>query len=112
MTRLNRIWFTLLVLAGILVLSSLQAGGSSRTIVGSQQPPVGSGSWQIRQPTGALATPLGTYFDHLVVIMMGNQGINDICGNNLPPCNEYNTLSRSRLPNSYVVAQQYLSLAI
>ena len=112
MTRLNRIWFTLLVLAGILVLSSLQAGGSSGTIVGSQQPPVGSGSLQIRQPTGALATPLGNYFDHLVVIMMENQGINDICGSNPPPCNGSNTPYMSSLANSYGISQQYLSLVI
>ena len=112
MTRLNRIWFTLLVLAGILVLSSLQAGGSSRTIVGSQQPPLGSGSLQIRQPTGALATPLGNYFDHLVVIMMENQGINDICGSNPPPCNGSNTPYMSSLANSYGISQQYLSLVI
>ncbi len=112
MTRLNRIWFTLLVLAGILVLSSLQAGGSSRTIVGSQQPPVGSGSLQIRQPTGALATPLGNYFDHLVVIMMENEGINDICSSNPPPCNGSNTPYMSSLANSYGISQQYLSLVI
>src|SRR5947199_9198417 len=113
MTRLNRIWFTLLVLAGILVLSSLQAGGSGRTIVGSQQPPVGSGSLQIRQPTGALATPpLGNYFDHLVVIMMENEGINDICGSNPPPCNGSNTPYMSSLANSYGISQQYLSLVI
>ena len=112
MTRLNRIWFTLLVLAGILVLSSLQAGGSSRTIVGSQQPHVGSGSLQIRQPTGALATPLGNYFDHLVVIMMENEGINDICGSNPPPCNGSNTPYMSSLANSYGISQQYLSLVI
>src|SRR5437867_1704340 len=112
MTRLNRIWFTLLVLAGILVLSSLQAGGSSRTIVGSQQPPVGSGSLQIRQPTGALATPLVNYFDHLVVIMMENEGINDICSSNPPPCNGSNTPYMSSLANSYGISQQYLSLVI
>src|SRR5436309_7972697 len=112
MTRLNRIWFTLLVLAGILVLSSLQAGGSSRTIVGSQQPPVGSGSLQIRQPTGALASQLGNYFDHLVVIMMENEGINDICGRNPPPCNGSNTPYMSSLANSYGISQQYLSLVI
>src|SRR5436309_1220773 len=113
MTRLNRIWFTLLVLAGILVLSSLQAGGSGRTIVGSQQPPVGSGSLQIRQPTGALATPpLGNYFNHLVVIMMENEGINDICGRNPPPCNGSNAPYMSSLANSYGISQQYLSLVI
>src|SRR2546422_290627 len=113
MTRLYRISFTLLVLAAILLLSSLLAGGSSRTIVGSQQSPVGSGSLQIPQPTGALATsPLGNYFDHLVVIMMENEGINDICGSNPPPCNGSNTPYMSSLANSYGISQQYLSLVI
>src|SRR5216117_3307316 len=113
MTRLNRIWFTLLVLTGILLLSSLQTGGSSRIIVSSLQPPVGSGSLQIHQSTGAPATsPTGNYFDHLVVIMMENEGINDICGSNPPPCNGSNTPYMSSLANSYGISQQYLSLVI
>src|SRR2546430_14127519 len=31
------------------------------------------------------SAPSGTYFDHLVFIIMENAGISDICGSNLPP---------------------------
>src|SRR2546430_835556 len=103
MTRPNRIWFTLPVLTGILLVSA----------IGSQQLPVGSGSSQIHRSAVAPSSPLpGNYFDHLVVIMMENEGINDICGRNPPPCNGSNTPYMSSLANSYGISQQYLSLVI
>ena len=43
---------------------------------------------------------------------MENEGINDICGSNPPPCNGSNTPYMSSLANSYGISQQYLSLVI
>src|SRR2546427_4496815 len=85
MTRPNRIWFTLPVLTGILLVSA----------IGSQQLPVGSGSLQIHRSAGAPSSPLpGNYFDHLVVIMMENEAstisaaetLLPVTGPTLPTC--------------------------
>src|ERR671922_902078 len=59
----------------------------------------------------ASATPgPGAYFDHLVVIMMENEGIGNVCGGNPPPCNGANTPYESSLANSYGISQQDLAL--
>ena len=52
----------------------------------------------------------GSYFDHVLVIMLENEGISDICGGNPPPCNGANTPYLSSLANSNGISQQYLSL--
>src|SRR5436309_1837122 len=58
------------------------------------------------------SAPSGTYFDHLVFIIMENAGISDICGSNLPPpCNGSNTPYMSSLANSYGIETQYVDLA-
>src|SRR2546426_2111468 len=54
--------------------------------------------------------PAGAYFDHVVVIMMENEGMNEICNRNPPPCNGSNSPYMSGLANSYGISQQYLSL--
>ncbi len=57
-------------------------------------------------------SPTGTYFDHLVFIIMENAGITDICGSNLPPpCGGSNTPYMSSLANSYGIETQYVDLA-
>src|SRR6266480_7449959 len=57
------------------------------------------------------SAPSGTYFDHLVFIIMENAGISDICGSNLPPpCNGSNTPYMSSLANSYGIGERYTSL--
>jgi PKD repeat protein len=56
------------------------------------------------------ATTSGAYFDHLVVIMMEDEGISNVCGGNPPPCNGSTTPYLSSLANSYGIGQQYLSL--
>ena len=43
---------------------------------------------------------------------MENQGVNQICGRNPPPCNGSNTPYMSGLANSFGISQQYLSLVI
>jgi hypothetical protein len=58
--------------------------------------------------------PTGTYFDHLVFIMMENNGISAICGSNLPPpCDgsTNNTPYMASLANSYGIETQYVDLA-
>src|SRR5438094_4187902 len=58
------------------------------------------------------SAPRGTYFHHLVFIIMENAGISDICGSNLPPpCNGFNTPYMSSLANSYGIETQYVDLA-
>src|SRR2546425_3008858 len=58
------------------------------------------------------SAPSGTYFDHLVFIIMENAGISDICGSTLPPpCNGSNTPYMSSLANSYGIETQYVDLA-
>src|SRR6266699_3443139 len=58
------------------------------------------------------SAPSGTYFDHLVFIIMENAGITDICGSTLPPpCNGSNTPYMSSLASSYGIETQYVDLA-
>jgi hypothetical protein len=53
--------------------------------------------------------PRGVYFDHVLVVMMENEGIREICGNSLP-CNGTYTPYLSSLANQYSIDQQYTSL--
>jgi phosphoesterase family protein len=63
------------------------------------------------QPTLIAQSPVGgAYFDHLVIIMMENEGIYDICQSNPPPCDGSNAPYMSGLANSYGIGDQYLSL--
>src|SRR3989454_941385 len=69
--------------------------------------------WEIHAVTGwrfHQIRPTGTYFDHLVIIMMENEGISQICGGNPPPCNGPNSPYMSSLANTYGIASQYLAL--
>jgi len=54
------------------------------------------------------APPTGTYFDHMVFIIMENEGINDICGGNPPPCSGSNTPYMSTLANDFGIGDQYV----
>src|SRR2546425_4373622 len=54
--------------------------------------------WRVHQSTNP--PPLGTYFDHLVVIMMGNEGISQICGGNPPQGNGSNFPFRTNPANT------------
>ncbi|HEX9240104.1 MAG TPA: hypothetical protein VF910_05560, partial [Candidatus Bathyarchaeia archaeon] len=38
------------------------------------------------RPSTQAAPPSGTYFDHIVVVIMEDHGIYDICGDSPPPC--------------------------
>src|SRR4029077_9631188 len=56
--------------------------------------------------------PSGTYFDHLVFIIMKNAGMSNICGSATtpPPCNGPDNPYMSGLANSYGLATRYVDL--
>src|SRR3989441_8869804 len=57
-----------------------------------------------------IEAPNGAYFDHVVIIMMENEGINDICNGNPPPCSGSNSPYMSSFANNNGISQQYLPL--
>ena len=95
--RIRVITFALIMSA---VLSSLGFGAYY---------PAGSNPSSAVTPLAGSASS-GVYFDHLVIIMLENQGIGNICGGNPPPCNGSNTPYMSSLANSYGISQQDLAL--
>src|SRR6266566_4932101 len=58
------------------------------------------------------ATPAtGVYFDHVVTIIMENQGVYDICKTSPPPCSTTGPAPyMAGLANNYTIGAQYLSL--
>ena len=59
----------------------------------------------------AAAPPNGSLFDKIVVILMENEGLQNICNRNPPPCSGTNTPYMSSLANSNTIAQNYTALA-
>jgi len=70
---------------------------------------VGSGS---RQAVAvAQSAPSGSYFDHVVIILMENQGIYDICRSSPPPCSTSGPAPyMAGLANTYGIGSRYLSI--
>jgi len=61
--------------------------------------------------TIVLTPPSGQFFDHVVVIVMENQGVYDICKTSPPPCSTGGPAPYlSNLANNYTIGSQYLSL--
>src|SRR2546429_8878321 len=59
----------------------------------------------------AQSAPSGSYFDHVVIILMENQGIYDICRSSPPPCSTSGPAPyMAGLANNYTIGAQYLSL--
>ncbi len=62
----------------------------------------------------ATSPPAGTYFDHVVIIVMENEGIQDICHQNPPPCLTSGPSGSApymaNLANNYTIGEHYLSL--
>jgi phosphoesterase family protein len=57
------------------------------------------------------ATPSsGGFFDHVVVILMENEGVFDICQDSPPPCSTTKAPYMAGLANNYTIGSQYLSL--
>ena len=85
--------FLFIITLGILSLA--QANSESASVVNVQQTP-----------------PTGTYFDHLVFIILENAGMSNVCGsgNNPPPCNGPDNPYMSSLANNFTLARQYVDL--
>lgn len=53
----------------------------------------------------------GTYFDHVIIILMENQGVYDICRSSPPPCSTSGPAPyMAGLANAYGIGARYLSL--
>src|SRR6266566_3729856 len=70
---------------------------------------VASGS---KQPVSvAQSAPSGSYFDHVVIILMENEGVYDICLSSPPPCSTSGPAPyMASLANTYGIGSQYLSI--
>src|SRR6184192_1857060 len=57
------------------------------------------------------STAAGTYFDHVVVVIMEDHGIQEICGSSPPPCQStMGAPYMAGLANSYAIGSQYLGV--
>jgi PKD repeat protein len=60
----------------------------------------------------AATNTTGAYFDHAVIIVMEDHGINEICAQNPPPCMSSNGAPYSAgLANKYGIGSQYLGIS-
>ena len=58
----------------------------------------------------ATGSSTGAIFDHVVIIVMENEGIYDICRRNPPPCSTSGPAPyMAALANNYTIGSQYLS---
>jgi len=87
----------------IIVSSQSRSAEISPTSPASSSGPVKS----IEITTGS---SVGTYFDHVVVILMENEGVHDICNDSPPPCLTTEAPYIAGLANNYTIGSQYLSL--
>src|SRR5437867_2152521 len=63
------------------------------------------------RPSTQAAPPSGTYFDHIVVVIMEDHGIYDICGDSPPPClTTMGATYMASFANSYAIGSQYLGV--
>jgi PKD repeat protein len=70
---------------------------------------------QLARLVSAASTPpgvmTGTYFDHIVIIIMEDHGIVDVCAQNPPPCSSANGAPyMASLANGYTIGTQYLGI--
>src|SRR5438876_10044259 len=57
------------------------------------------------------STAAGTYFDHVVVVIMEDHGVQEICGSSPPPCQStMGAPYMAGLANSYAIGSQYLGV--
>src|SRR5213594_3873468 len=62
--------------------------------------------------TSMMAAGTGTYFDHVVIIVMEDHGINQICARNPPPCLSTNgDPYTAGLANSYGIGSHYTGVS-
>ena len=61
--------------------------------------------------TTQASTTAGTYFDHVVVVIMEDHGIQEICGSSPPPCQStMGAPYMAGLANSYAIGSHYLGV--
>src|SRR6267378_400441 len=67
---------------------------------------------QIVNQVGAAGNVSGTYFDHVVIIVMEDHGMKDICAQNPPPCSSSNgDPYTAGLANTYGIGTRYLGVS-
>src|SRR5467141_373005 len=67
---------------------------------------------QIVNQAGAAGNVSGAYFDHIVIIVMEDHGMIDICARNPPPCSSANgDPYTASLANTYGIGSQYLGVS-
>src|SRR5215831_11553292 len=87
--------FYLFLLVAILVTAIIATPELSKFVAASQSP----------------AAPNGQYFDHVVVIMMEDHGMQDICAGNPPPCSSSNGATyMAGLANNNAIGSHYLGV--
>src|SRR5437762_2363822 len=61
--------------------------------------------------TTQASTTAGTYFDHVVVVIMEDHGVQEICGSSPPPCQStMGAPYMAGLANSYAIGSHYLGV--
>src|SRR5437879_13472903 len=94
---------TVLIFA-LMVVSTSQVASLTNGSANGSAKPVG-----VAQAT--TVAPSGSYFDHVVIILMENQGVYDICRSSPPPCSTSCPAPyMAGLANAYGIGLMYLSL--
>src|SRR2546425_3120049 len=94
---------TVLIFA-LMVVSTSQVASLTNGSANGSAKPVG-----VAQAT--TVAPSGSYFDHVVIILMENQGVYDICLSSPPPCSTSGPAPyMAGLANAYGIGSQYLSI--
>src|SRR5437879_3796904 len=94
---------TVLIFA-LMVVSTSQVASLTNGSANGSAKPVG-----VAQAT--TVAPSGSYFDHVIIILMENQGVFDICRSSPPPCSTSGPAPyMAGLTNNYTIGAQYLSL--
>src|SRR5882762_2712270 len=64
------------------------------------------------QPAAIIQAPTGNLFDHVVIIVMEDHGINQICARSPPPCSSANGAAYTAgLANNYSIGSQYVGVS-
>ena len=100
------------ILGRILIVFVFALITVSSSLMVNQASALGSGSGQLVAVSQSdFRAPNGAFFDHVVIILMENQGIFDICRDSPPPCLTSGPAPfMAGLANSFGIGSQYLSL--
>src|SRR3989454_2643404 len=99
--RIHFIICLLTIILGMLALSEANSQNVSSTNVRRSN----------AELVSPASTPAGAYFDHVVIIVMENEGVYNICNSSPPPCSTTGPAPyMAGLANNYTIAAQYLSL--